>query len=82
MIRSITSSHQPQISTERKEFSRILSAAVINRKFRQMLLTDPVSAISNGYKGECFELNNQNKSLLSEIRANSLADFAAKLTLF
>jgi len=77
MIHSLTSSHQQQRSTERKEFSRILSAAVINANFKQTLLRDPASAISNGYKDESFDINNQNKSLLSEIRAHSLADFAA-----
>ena len=61
------------------EYSRILSAAVINSHFRQMLLNDPVKAISNGYSGEQFNINSEEKVRLSTIRATSLTDFAAQL---
>jgi len=62
------------------EYSRILSAAVINSHFRQMLLNDPVKAISNGYSGEQFNINSDEKVRLSTIRATSLADFATQLS--
>jgi len=63
------------------EYSRILSAAVINSHFRQMLLRDPLKAISNGYSGEQFDINSEEKVRLSTIRATSLADFATQLSL-
>ncbi len=62
------------------EYSRILSAAVINTKFREMLLSDPVKAVSCGYSGEQFELDHEDKNRLATIRATSLAEFAAQLS--
>ena len=61
------------------EYSRILSAAVINSSFRSMLLSDPVKAVAGGYSGEKFNLGSSEKQHLSGIRANSLADFASQL---
>ena len=62
------------------EYSRILSAAVINNSFRQKLLKDPVKAVCGGYSGEDFNLNNEDKNRLASIHASSLADFAAQLS--
>ncbi len=61
------------------EYSRILSAAVINSSFRSMLLSDPAKAIANGYSGEKFNLDHADQKRLSSIHANSLADFASQL---
>ena len=63
-----------------EEYSRILSAAVINSSFRRMLLDDPNKAILNGFNGEQFHINKGEQIRLSGIRAASLADFAAQLT--
>jgi hypothetical protein len=68
-----------QSQAKKRELSRILSAAVINSKFRALLLSDPNSAIKNGYLGECFSLNPADQEKLGAIQANSLADFAAQL---
>ena len=38
------------------EYSRILTAAVINLQFRQLLLANPGKAIERGYGGETFSL--------------------------
>ena len=61
------------------EFSRILSAAVINQKFREMLLNDPSQAVSRGFNGESFNLSSKEKSELSSLKGLSLADFASQL---
>ena len=61
------------------EFSRILSAAVINQKFREMLLDDPSQAVSRGFNGESFNLSSKEKSELSSLKGLSLADFASQL---
>lgn len=61
------------------EYSRILSAAVVNARFRQALLKDPAKAISGGYRGEKFNLGNDEQKKLSTIQANNLAEFATKL---
>jgi hypothetical protein len=62
-----------------QEYSRILSAAVVNARFRQALLKDPVQAITTGYWGEKFHLGNEERKRLASIRASSLADFASQL---
>ena len=64
-----------------KEYSRILTAAVISSQFRQMLLSNPGKAISAGFAGEAFYLENEEKNRLAAIRATTLADFATELTL-
>lgn len=61
------------------EYSRILSAAVVNARFRQALLKDPVQAIASGYWGEKFYLGSEERSRLAGIHATSLADFANQL---
>jgi hypothetical protein len=61
------------------EFSRILTAAVINTQFRQRLLANPDEAVEAGYAGEPFYLAREDKKCLESIRATSLADFAFQL---
>jgi hypothetical protein len=66
-------------STCAPEYSRILSAAVINSSFRSMLLSDPAKAIAGGYSGEKFNLGYADQERLSTIHASSLSDFASQL---
>ncbi|MEN4041059.1 MAG: hypothetical protein ROW39_01855 [Anaerolineaceae bacterium] len=63
-----------------KESSRLLTAAVINRRFRQVLLNDPGRALSQGYGGEAFYLRSEEKANIARIQASSLEDFARQLT--
>lgn len=62
------------------EVSRLLTAAVINQKFRTLLLTNPANAIDRGFQGEPFRLEREEKDRIMSIRAGSLADFARQLT--
>ena len=80
MLKQFNTTTSPKRQLANSEYSRILSAAVINSHFRQMLLNDPVKAISNGYSGEQFDINSEEKVRLSVIRTTSLADFAAQLS--
>ena len=80
MLKQFNTTTSPKRQLSSSEYSRILSAAVINSHFRHMLLNDPVKAISNGYSGEHFNINNEEKVRLFVIRATSLADFAAQLS--
>jgi len=59
--------------------SRLLSAAVINRSFRDLLLSNPEKALAMGVNGETFRLDRGERELILSIRANSLADFAVKV---
>ncbi len=63
-----------------RESSRILTAAVINQRFRNMLLTNPGQALASGYGGEAFHLGREEKDRVASIRASSLEDFAKQLT--
>lgn len=62
------------------EYSRILTAAVVNHHFCEMLLTNPDKAVTTGFAGETFTLRPEEKKRISSIRATSLADFARQLT--
>lgn len=62
-----------------QEISRMLTAALVNRKFCHLLLTDPLLAMRSGYNGETFQLSADELDLLLSIEATSLHDFAAQL---
>ena len=59
--------------------SRLLSAAVVNQGFRDLLLTNPDQALAEGYHGEEFPLDFDEKNLVLSIRAESLSDFALQI---
>jgi len=60
--------------------SRLLSAALISKNFRELLLTDPDQALIQGYLGEDFLLTYHEKKLVLGIRAENLIDFAKQIT--
>ena len=70
----------PTSRIKQTEVSRLLTAAVINQKFRTLLLTNPANAIDRGFQGEPFRLEREEKDRIMAIRAGSLADFARQLT--
>ena len=59
------------------ELNRLLSAAVVSKSFRNMLLVNPEIAVANGYQGESFNLSDEDRSWLYSMRSTSLVDFAA-----
>ena len=63
-----------------EELSRLISAAVISKEFRSLLLTNAESALASGYNGESFCLATEDKELVLTIQATSLSDFALQLT--
>lgn len=67
-------------SVNQTELSRLLTAAVINQRFRTLLLTNPANALDYGFHGEPFRLEKVEKDRILAIRAGSLADFARQLT--
>lgn len=74
-------SHRGSFARSRSqlEFSRLMTAAVVNERFRKMLLRNPGLALASGYGGESFHLANEEKDRVASIRATSLADFANQL---
>ena len=59
--------------------SRMMTAAVVNQKFRDLLLSNPAAAMSRGYLGEKFSLDSDERELVLSIQATSLTDFAQQL---
>jgi len=66
-------------SSEISELSRLVTAAVVNQKFCNLLLTNPALALASGYNGESFCLAPDEQARVLAIRATSLADFATQL---
>ena len=62
-----------------REINRLLTAAVVSRRFRQLLLADPLAALHSGYNGENFRLTLDEVNLVQSIHATTLPDFAAQL---
>lgn len=63
-----------------REISRLISAAVVNQNFCQMLLNNPKRALASGYQGETFSLGREEREMIFSIKASTLADFATQLT--
>ena len=62
-----------------RESLRVLSAAVVSNRFRQILLSNPRRAIASGYAGETFHMEDSEIDWMSSIRAENLADFARQM---
>jgi hypothetical protein len=80
-LHPLGASRASSISLNGKELSRLISAAVVNREFCNLLLADPAVALATGYNGEAFHLAIEEQELITSIRATSLADFAQQLTI-
>ena len=59
--------------------SRLMAAAVINARFRNLLLSRPEQALREGFQGEDFNLDRTERNLILSIQAIDLADFAVQL---
>ncbi len=68
-----------QTRASHSEVNRLLAAAVVNKKFRQLLLNDPVQALDVGYQGESFSFTDNERDFIVSIQAKSLAELARQL---
>ena len=73
---------RPKTSSSSSALNRLLAAAVVSVNFRQLLLTEPDRALVEGFQGEFFPLNHQERTLLLNAQANSLKEFALKISTF
>lgn len=60
--------------------SKLFEAAVVNRQFCQLLLSQPEAALQQGYLGNSFDLTLEEQALIVSIQANSLPDLAQQVT--
>ena len=58
---------------------RLFTAAIVNSQFREKLLSEPEMALAGGYLGQTFTLTDQEKMIVSNVRARDLTDFAQKV---
>jgi hypothetical protein len=68
-------------STRNDELNRLLSAAVVSKSFRNMLLSSPEVALASGYQGEKFNLTDADRNWLFSIKPTNLVDLAANLVI-
>lgn len=61
------------------ELGRLIHAAIINKSFRQKLLTNPLSSIEDGYCGEKFYFPPELKERLQFIKAETVESFSLQL---
>lgn len=66
----------PMIEKLNTELSRVVHAAIINRRFRENLLSDPIRSIELGFCGESFYFSRETKEQIRSIQARSLEEFA------
>lgn len=74
-----TQLHNAQPVTGTDGLNRVFVAAVVNRLFREALLRAPEQALTQGYLGQPFLLTEQEKALITSIRAESLPDLARQV---
>jgi hypothetical protein len=67
------------LTTDYVELNRLLSAAIVSTGFRNLLISNPETAIANGYQGEKFNLTNDEYQWLASVQATDLASFASQL---
>ncbi|MBI5297976.1 MAG: hypothetical protein HY869_21070 [Chloroflexi bacterium] len=59
--------------------NRLFAAAVVSPAFCQMLLSEPEQALANGFLGQAFPLSEEEKVLVTTLRAQSLPDLARQI---
>jgi hypothetical protein len=64
------------------EMSRLINAALVDKEFCDLLLTDPTTALSQGFNGEFFDLSAIEWRFMQTIHAESLTDFAARWVMY
>lgn len=60
------------------EIGRLISAAVVDRNFCDLLLHDPSTALEKGFYGERFRLSSRERQFVLTVKATSLTNFAAQ----
>lgn len=66
-------------SAERSGLHRLFAAAIVSDQFRTTLLREPERALANGYLGQTFALTDQEKTIIRNVQAKNLTDFAQKV---
>jgi hypothetical protein len=71
-------SYDPQ-SAVKAELGRLIHAAIINKRFCQKLLTNPLSCVEDGYCGESFHFPSEFKERIQYLQAETLESLSIQL---
>jgi len=63
------------------EIGKVLQAAVINKTFRENLLSNPLQSIESGYFGEAFHIPTELLQSISLIKSSNLQHFSEAVLL-
>lgn len=77
--RPASSFNYRKTTTECSGLHRLFTAAIVNSQFREKLLNEPEMALAGGYLGQKFALTDQERTIISNVRASDLTDFAQKV---
>lgn len=77
--RSASSYEYRKPAPQRSGLHRLFTAAIVNSQFREKLLNEPEMALAGGYLGQPFALTEQERMIVSTVRARDLTDFAQKV---
>jgi len=69
----------PKPVTKRSGLHRLFAAAVVSDQFRKVLLSEPELALAGGYLGQTFTLTDKERTIIKNVRAENLTDFAQKV---
>jgi len=58
---------------------RLFAAAIVSDQFREVLLSEPEMALAGGYLGQPFILTDKERTIIKNVRAKNLTDFAQKV---
>ena len=58
---------------------RLFAAAIVSDQFREVLLSEPETALAGGYLGQTFTLTDKERMIIKNVRAKNLTDFAQKV---
>ncbi len=78
-VHNLPSRDYAKPAMDRSGIHRVFTAAIVNSQFRETLLREPEAALAGGYLGQTFTLTDQERSIISNVRASDLTDFAQKV---
>jgi hypothetical protein len=65
-----------EVHNNTSEMSRLINAALVDKQFCRLLLTNPSAALDQGCYGETFDLPQKERQFILSTRATSLFEFA------
>ena len=67
---------------EHRELHRLMSAAIVNQRFRSQLLENPIETVRAGYLGHAFALTSDEQEVLASIEARDFLTFSEHIQHF